>query len=218
MSCALACGRLPSLTLLSYSDWRHDPSMPAAPQVGQPAKEPSELADDSVALFPPMPQRNSTQTRGSFQLGRHVSRASITHDMSTGMQTEGSGRGYGYDEAPAAPLSIARYTSRGSDHSSAHARNNNRKRSGSVRLGGVELNREWPWDFFSARELTCFSNSQPSLARQVGIEAVHLIRYVSSQAGANPRFESKMSRARHHQSLHLCQAQHLRILRQTRPR
>lgn len=126
-------------------DWKTDRNMPQPLPVLRPGaeKEPSELANDQAALFPPAPkQRQSMQSqRDSFQLGRFTSRQSVTHDMSTGQRTEGSGRGYGFDEAPAAPLSIARYTSRGSDHSSAHARN--RKRSGSVRVAGVELNRKY---------------------------------------------------------------------------
>lgn len=74
----------------------------------------------------------------AYPLHSRVSRSSTTHDMSTGTARAGAGRGYAFDEAPQAPLSIARYTSRTSEHSETRTR----PRRGSIRVGGLELNRE----------------------------------------------------------------------------
>lgn len=104
-------------------------------------KEPSELAEEAAPIFSTTSRSQSNLRRGptrdSFALGRVSTSQSQTHDMSTGTTREGAGRGFGFDEAPIAPVSIARYTSRTSEHSSIRTR----PRKGSVRLAGVELNR-----------------------------------------------------------------------------
>ncbi|KAK4058822.1 hypothetical protein OIO90_000268 [Microbotryomycetes sp. JL221] len=103
-------------------NWENDPRVPKPVTGGLPPVE---------RVASPVPSNRRSR---SFQIERV---RSITHDMSTGVSSQGAGRGYGYDEAPAAPLSIARYTSRGSDHSSVQR---NRKRAGSVKVAGVQLN------------------------------------------------------------------------------
>lgn len=88
--------------------------MPQPPPETRFEKEPSELAEDAAPIFSTAARTTSNLNRGrdSFALGRVSTGQSLTHDMSTGTAREGAGRGYGFDEAPAAPLSIARYTSR----------------------------------------------------------------------------------------------------------
>ncbi|KAK4053823.1 hypothetical protein OIV83_001479 [Microbotryomycetes sp. JL201] len=107
------------------TDWNHDPRVPKPVTADAPQEAPSQR------VASPVPSGRRSR---SFQIERV---RSMTHDMSTGVSSQGAGRGYGYDEAPAAPLSIARYTSRGSDHSSVQHR---RRRAGSVKVAGVELN------------------------------------------------------------------------------
>ena len=82
---------------------------------------PSELANEGAPIFSTAMRTSSSLPRGhdSFALGRVSTSQSTTHDMSTGTAREGAGRGYGFDEAPAAPTSIARYTSRESQRSFA---------------------------------------------------------------------------------------------------
>ncbi|SCZ97715.1 BZ3500_MvSof-1268-A1-R1_Chr4-3g07400 [Microbotryum saponariae] len=126
-------------------DWVNDPYMPQRRGASGPATTSahdiyqhdngSAHADDTHPIFAPgRPSLN--EEPNSFPLGHRLSRQSTTHDMSTGLASSGQGRGFNYDEQPPAPLSIARYTSRTSDHSSIRTR----PRKGSLRLAGVELN------------------------------------------------------------------------------
>ncbi|KAM0756281.1 phospholipid-translocating P-type ATPase [Meredithblackwellia eburnea MCA 4105] len=116
-------------------DWINDPAMPKAP-----GKFEKELGDELTPMFSIASARTSMGQRPErFQLGgRTGTQASMTHDMSTGANTDGHGRGFGFDQADnMLPAPIARYTSRTSEHSSLRA---NRPRKGSIKVGNVELN------------------------------------------------------------------------------
>ena len=88
--------------------------MPQVPAGSRFEKEgDSELAHDEAPIFNtatgrPVPSRHDT-----YQLGRVSTSQSVTHDMLTGAVREGSGRGYGFDQADGMlPAPIRRYTSR----------------------------------------------------------------------------------------------------------
>ncbi|SCV69075.1 BQ2448_2095 [Microbotryum intermedium] len=126
-------------------DWVNDPYMPRRRGASGAAAttshsiyqqdNPSAHAEDTHPIFAPgRPSLN--EEPNSYPLGHRLSRQSTTHDMSTGLASSGHGRGFNYDEQPPAPLSISRYTSRTSEHSSIRTR----PRKGSLRLAGVELN------------------------------------------------------------------------------
>ncbi|GAA5931924.1 uncharacterized protein JCM15063_001604 [Sporobolomyces koalae] len=115
-------------------DWAHDPYMPKTELPSKFERVDSASAGDSVPI---LPTRDSLQQRDSFALGRVQTRQSQTYDMATGSVRLGTNAGFQYDEG--VPLDVSRYTSRGSQHSAAAAANERRKRSGSLRLGKVEV-------------------------------------------------------------------------------
>ncbi|GAA5888077.1 hypothetical protein JCM6882_000274 [Rhodosporidiobolus microsporus] len=120
-------------------DWYHDPAMPQ--HEGKiPLFERASLEVQDTASASPMIGRrpsvaSSRRVRDSYQLGRVNTERSMTHDMSTGQARPGHGSGYAFDEG--VQLDINRYTSRGSERS---GQQQGRRRSGSMRVGGLELN------------------------------------------------------------------------------
>ena len=121
-------------------DWRHDPYLPQPVAPFDP-KNPNPAGHDYPPNQAPAFTRPSGEYgRQSFQLGRITTEQSMTHDMATGESRHGAGRGYGFDEAPAAPASLARYTSRTSQNSANARAQQARPRKGSVRVAGLELN------------------------------------------------------------------------------
>ncbi|GAA5954486.1 hypothetical protein JCM3765_004472 [Sporobolomyces pararoseus] len=116
-------------------DWEHDPFMPKTelPSKFERVESASATAGDAVPILPSRP--SYTQSRNSFALGRVQTRQSQTYNMATGSVTQGTHAGFQYDEG--VPLDVSRYTSRGSQQSAAA--NDRRKRSGSLRVGKVEL-------------------------------------------------------------------------------
>ncbi|GAA6027010.1 hypothetical protein JCM8097_006037 [Rhodosporidiobolus ruineniae] len=122
-------------------DWMHDPAMPqhegkTTALFEREAPTP-ESASPIINRHRPGSLASSRrgEQRNSFQLGRVRTNQSMTHDMSTGESRQGHGTGYGFDEG--VQLDLNRYTSRGSERSQGQG---GRRRSGSVRVGGLELN------------------------------------------------------------------------------
>ncbi|GAA6016553.1 hypothetical protein JCM10207_002838 [Rhodosporidiobolus poonsookiae] len=125
-------------------DWYHDPAMPRPLADTQGVFE--RTATPESASSPMINRRASmaSSRRGaaaaptmqdSFPLNRVRTSMSQTYDMRTGQTRQGHGTGYVFDEGT--PLDVTRYTSRGSERSQQLG---NRRRSGSVRVGGLELN------------------------------------------------------------------------------
>ncbi|GAA6062467.1 hypothetical protein JCM10212_000002 [Sporobolomyces blumeae] len=115
-------------------DWAHDPYMPKTEVPAKFERADSASADDAAPILAAS-RPSYQQPRDSFGLGRVQTRQSQTYDMATGEVRRGTNAGFTYDEGVA--LDVARYTSRGSQNDAASGR---RKRSGSVRLGNLELN------------------------------------------------------------------------------
>jgi phospholipid-translocating ATPase len=116
-------------------DWEHDPYMPKTelPSKFERVESASATAGDAVPILANRP--SYTQSRNSFALGRVQTRQSQTYDMATGSVRQGTNAGFQYDEGVA--LDVSRYTSRGSQQSGAA--NDRRKRSGSLRVAGLEV-------------------------------------------------------------------------------
>jgi len=115
-------------------DWLHDPYMPKTELPAKFERVDSASAGDAVPILPPS-RPSYQQQRDSFQLGRVQTHQSQTYDMATGAVRSGTNAGFQYDEG--VPLDVSRYTSRGSQASGAA--NERRKRSGSLRVGKVEV-------------------------------------------------------------------------------
>ncbi|GAA5950524.1 hypothetical protein JCM21900_001216 [Sporobolomyces salmonicolor] len=117
-------------------DWAHDPTMPQPFAEGKFERldSSSAYATDDQAILAGRPSYQQAG-RDSFQLGRIQTQQSMTYNMATGEERQGHGQGYAFDEG--VNLDVTRYTSRGSQQS---GQANLRRRSGSVRVGGLELN------------------------------------------------------------------------------